>query len=218
MNMRRLHLILFLSFALFACKKKDEDFQPCDYLQDLTAYSFFKKGTYWVYKDSATSAQDCVFVYFDTVYSYHHKGNPLVKEGDYNFWDCRAHSSFDGYNYYYQIDMGFYGSNGVIGTWRKRTKPTNYVGTTFLMSNIFEEGSYIGAYTSPGGIYCRGFSQHFNMHSTNFYTVVKFEDTKNASEFSCRTFFYIGKNIGIVRKEIVDSNKVWNLIRYKIVQ
>ncbi|MDF2453926.1 MAG: hypothetical protein K0S26_3430 [Bacteroidota bacterium] len=32
------------------------------------------------------------------------------------------------------------------------------------------------------------------------------------------TYYYIAKNIGIVRREQLDSNRTWNLIRYNIVQ
>ena len=32
------------------------------------------------------------------------------------------------------------------------------------------------------------------------------------------TYYYIAKNIGIVRREQLDSNRTWNLIRYNIIQ
>jgi hypothetical protein len=216
-------VIALLTAALFGnCKcKKDPDPKPAEPivpLEDLTAYSYFKKGTYWIYKDSTTGVEDSMYVYSDTSYSYY-QNNGIQKEGNYMYYDCRAHSYYSGYNYYYRISMGYYGtstSGNVVGVERTKTNPS--VGSTYLMSNLFADGSFIHLYTSSGIVYFKEKWPTFNVLGNNFSNTVKFFDSKNPSEFNSPTNFYIAKNIGIVRSEKLDSNKVWNIVRYHINQ
>lgn len=209
----------FISLLFTACHKDPPvEPKPAVPLQDIKAYSYFKTGTYWIYKDSATSAEDSVYVYADTAYSYYNSGNPIVAAGNYMYYDCRAHSYYDTYNYYYQIDMGYYGSEGSVGVKRIRTKPGDYVGETFLMSNRFEKGESVTLYTGTGTSYFKIFYDSLSVMGKYYKKVVKFNDTRNASEYESSTNFYIAKNIGIVRKEKLDTITTWNLIRYRIIQ
>jgi hypothetical protein len=234
--MKKTILILMSALSVFAgCQYEYEPYfaapEPAIQLQDLTAYSYFKTGTYWIYKDSASGIEDSVYVFYDTVYSYYHSGNSIVSAGNYNYYECHAHSYTDTYNYYYKIDMGYYGSNGVMGTWRIKTKPGDYVGQTFLMNNYFKNGSKSYPYTSPGIVSYINYFDSINVNGNAFLNVVHFNDTKNASEnlstpfgsINPSTDFYIAKNIGIVKKHVYDTifntiNKTDNLIRYHIVQ
>ncbi len=216
--------IIFLSlFLIVACKKKKEDDEviPCRNFQDLQSFSYFKKGSYWIYKDSAGSSLDCVYVFNDTNYIYHNPGWGIIKEGDYQFYSNSLYSYFDGDQYFYKIDYGYYGSNGQVGTWRERRKqtPNGYNGTTFLMYNIFEEGSFINPWTSPGEVYYKGSYDTIRIEGIVYKNIAKFFDNHNASEKNeSPTNFWVAKNIGIIRKEILDSNKIWNLIRYNVKQ
>lgn len=216
-------VIALLLGALFGnCKcKKDPDPtpepKPTVPLEDLTAYSYFKTGTYWIYKDSATGIEDSVYVYFDTSYSYY-QNNGIQAAGNYMYHDCKIHSNSDTYNYYYKISGGNYSiSTGENGVERIRTKPGNYIGETYLMSNRFIEGDQIGLFTGTGTTYFKMEYSSFLLEGNIYNKVVKFYDDKNASEYESPTNFYIAKNIGIIRKEILDSMKIWNLIRYNII-
>jgi hypothetical protein len=228
-------ILINIVFVFTGCQYEYEPYfsapEPAIQLEDLNAYSFFKTGTYWIYKDSASGVEDSVYVFYDTVYSYFHSGNSIVSAGNYNYYECHAHSYTDTYNYYYKIDMGYYGSTKSIGTWRIKTKPGDYVGQTFLMSNKFIDGEAIAAYTSPGVISYKKSYDSVLIDNLIFNDVVWFNDTKNASEnlstpfgsINPATDFYIAKNIGIVKKHVYDTifntiNKTDNLIRYHIVQ
>ena len=46
----------------------------------------------------------------------------------------------------------------------------------------------------------------------------KMNNTIDVIQNSQKTNYFIAKNIGIIRKEYLDSAKVWNLVRYNIVQ
>ena len=108
--MKNILFILILIFVFGACKR-DTNTEPKPgtpvVYQDLTAYSYFKKGTYWIYKDSATSVLDSVYVPYDTSYSYY-QNNGIQKTGNYMFYDCPAYSYLDNHYTYYRISMGNY--------------------------------------------------------------------------------------------------------------
>lgn len=215
-----LSLIILIFFT--ACKKDPPVENPSTgsgYTpQDLTAYSYFKTGTYWIYKDSTSGVEDSVYVYADTSYQYFRTGT-VQQDGNYMYYNYHAHSYYDTYDYYYHIDMGNYIlSTKEVGTVRIRTKPTDYVGETYLMSNRFLPDDAIGWYLGTGMTYYKGDYDSINISGTYYYNVAKFYDTQNLTEYESPTHFYIAKNIGIIRKEKLDSNKVWNLIRYNIVQ
>ncbi len=217
---------ILLSIAIlffFTTCKKDPDVNPqtagpAYTLQNLAAYSYFKTGTYWIYKDSTSGVEDSVYVYTDTSYSYYQTG-AVQADGNYMFYNFIALSYFDTYHYHYSISMGNYSlSTGEVGVVRMRNKPTDYVGETFLMSNRFVANDVITWYLGAGSTYYKEFYDSVNILGTYYYSVAKFYDTNNASEYNSPTNFYIAKNIGIIKKEKLDSNKVWNLIRYNIVQ
>lgn len=220
--MKKIFFLTALTSLFFsACKRDPDPIQPSEppYTpQDLAAYSHFKTGTYWIYKDSTSGVEDSVYVYTDTSYSYY-QNNGIQAEGNYMFYNCIALSYFDTYHYHYSISMGNYIlSTKEVGTVRVRTKPTDNVGQTYLMSNRFVSDDAIGWYLGAGMTYYKGFYDSINILGTSYYDVAKFYDDKNSSEYESPTNFYIAKNIGIIKKQKLDSNKVWNLIRYNIVQ
>ncbi|MBL7883182.1 MAG: hypothetical protein JNL69_03890 [Bacteroidia bacterium] len=218
--MKKIVLYLFASVLFSAC---DYDYKPIFEeppapLEDLAAYSYFKKGTYWIYKDSVSGAEDSVYVNFDTAYSYY-QNNGLQAAGNYMFYFFAAHSFYDTYNYEYKISMGYYSitTNGV-GVERHRYKPGHYVGDTYLMHNRFVNGAFAGLYTGIGATYFIKYYDSINILGHYYPKTAKFFDTKNESEYESPTSFYISKHIGIVRKERVDTLQTWNLIRYHIIQ
>lgn len=210
------YLSFYTSLLFTAACKREQDTKPTVPLADLTAYSYFKKGTYWIYKDSTSGVEDSVYVYSDTSFKYH-QTNTVQKDGDYMYYDCRTHSYLTNFNCYYRISMGDYSiSTRENSVDRTRTNP--YVGDTYLMSDRFVDGDQIGLYTSPGTVYFKNKFSNYMVLGNSFQNTVKFYDSTNPSEFNSPTNFYIAKNIGIVRFEILDSNKVWNVIRYSIKQ
>lgn len=216
-----LFFIFFSSLLLSGCKKFEYEAYYEELpkpLEDLSAYSYFKTGTYWIYKDSASGVEDSMFVYSDTSYSYFQTGT-AQEEGNYMFYGFKAHSVYDTYDYLYNISMGNYGlSTKSVGVERIRTKPGDYVGETYLMTNRFVDGEFAVLYTGTGTTYFKQTYDSISLLNQNYYAVAKYYDSKNASEYESPTNFYIAKNIGIIRKEKLDTIQTWNLIRYHIVQ
>ena len=229
--MKHLLFLILLAITLLysSCKKDPNTSQPSKPpvpLQDLTVYSYFKTGTYWIYKDSATSILDSIYVPFDTSFSYYQNNN-IQAAGNYMYYDTRTYSYLDNHYCYYQISMGNYSIvNGYLGVER-----TSHTGTDYLMVNEFNN-TLFGYWGSPGVVtYCGSFDT-LNVNGIVFNNAVHFHDTNNSTEISYTTTFgycnpttdfFIAKHIGIVRKRIRDYqfntvNKTWNLIRYHIIQ
>ncbi len=58
----------------------------------------------------------------------------------------------------------------------------------------------------------------FILNSKNFSATQKWFNYGSDCDDGQNTTYYIAKNIGIVRREQLDSNRTWNLIRYNVVQ
>ncbi len=235
--MKKIIFILISSVTVFAgCQYEYEPYfatpEPAVQLEDLTAYSYFKTGTYWIYKDSASGVEDSVYVFYDTTFQYHLGPGNIQAEGDYMYYSYRANSSIDSFSYYYDIDYGFYspGTN-TVGVSRKKVKPGNYIGTSLLMVNYFKRNYPFGIYSSPGDLFFKTFHDSLQLNNTTYFSVASFEDTKNASEsymssfglINPKTEYSISKNIGVIKIKIIDNqfntiNKIKYLVRYHIVQ
>jgi hypothetical protein len=222
---------ILISLATTCKCKKDSDTKPTvPPLEDIKGYSYFKTGTYWIYKDSTTGAEDSMYVYADTSYDYYFSGTPLVAAGNYNYSKFACFSYLDSAIYTYKIDMAYYGGNKVP-VWRAKQTQTES-GQSFLMFGDFTPGTTLYAYTSPGAISCVKFYNSLIFNATNFQNVVHFYDTKNASEnryvipygsMNPATDYYIAKNVGVVKIRINDNvfntiHKTKSLMRYHIIQ
>ncbi|MBL7889220.1 MAG: hypothetical protein JNL24_06685 [Bacteroidia bacterium] len=235
---RSILIITIFIITLFSC---DYDYvpyfeapKPQIELQDLPAYAYFKTGTYWIYKDSASGVEDSVYVFYDTVFQYHLGTGNAQAEGDYMQYEWHSHNFTDEYNYDYKIDYGFYGlASKLVGVERWKFKPGDYVGNSYMMSNIFDSNYPFGYYGSPGTIYFKEEYDSLNIGGNIIRNVVHFQDTENASEniffpgygsLNPRTDYYIAKNIGVVKIRITDHtqfnliNKMQYLARYHIIQ
>ncbi|MBL7891407.1 MAG: hypothetical protein JNL63_02155 [Bacteroidia bacterium] len=65
---------------------------------------------------------------------------------------------------------------------------------------------------------CYGTFDSIIIQSGGYKSVVRFDDTYQYAERKNRTQVYIAKNIGIVKKVLLDSNHTWLLEKYNIVQ
>lgn len=234
-GMNRLILLtIFTAAFLSHCKCKKDDPQPNPTpavpLQDITQYAYFKTGTYWILKDSATGVEDSVYVFRDTAYLYY-QNNGIQAEGNYMFYTCQFHSYLTDYNYVHSISMGWYSTN-INSVLVEREKNNPYVGRSALMSNVFDIRYPHYYWLSPGEIRYKEWFDSLNADGIVYHNVVHFQDTENASEnfivgsigsINPTTDYFIAKNIGIVKIQINDyrfnqKHKTQNLIRAHIVQ
>ena len=224
---------LFTVFILLlwqGCRKKDPEAISGVYLfpQEIKDYTFFMPGTYWVYQDSISGVEDCVYVInytagIDTIdINSNNTGKEVVE-----YFGYETARTYDNFTYYYSSNTSF--SDQCVDNnekrpcfWTNREKwgPGNYVGGGFCFLYKF----YDGAWSYSG--WASGYSKvsivsHWNsiiLNSILYNSVVEFNDNKNITENDNQTNLFFARNIGIIRKELLDSNETWNLIRFNIVQ
>ena len=222
--MKNKFLYYALAFFIFSvcscsCDKEGGDPEPLpviDAPQALKDYIVFKPGTYWIYKDSTSGVVDSVFVTdfiegHDTLYPSH------AASGIYEWFQVNTHSALDGYDYYYKFNADdiYHIANTLYAVNREKLKPGDYVGTIYCFISPFTIG--LTAYTVYDVTTVSNYYSGITIGSHLFPEVVKIHETRNVTEEQQVTNFYFSKNIGIVRKELVDSSKVWNIERYFIV-
>lgn len=209
-------LICVVALATEGCKKKEvqDPYQNHMLAQETFDYGYFKVGTYWIYQDSITGAEDCVYVF------YNHTQIDTIPEDNYYKYDAGLYNWFelDAHSTYYDQDYNYWSNsswsteiNGYMNFVSRRTKGQF---ETVLWTNKFELGKTVYPYTQYGVVTCTSFYNSYK----SFQNVVVFNDTKNSTENDSPTNFFLAKNAGIVRKEILDSNRVWSLVMYKCIQ
>ena len=175
---------------------------------------FFKVGTYWVYQDSTSGALDSEWVYsstdgFDTI----RESYPSLPAGIYEWFKFRTYSNYGPVNeIYYEVSMTFSSPN------RSRVFRFKDAAETICMTSLFIDGDI--NYPPPQGsvVTCKGTIGDMIILNHSYRNVVKFNDSKNITEKNNNTNFYFAEHSGIIRKELIDSARVWNLKQFQIVQ
>lgn len=211
---------MFLAMGLLggSCCKKDEPVAPVNRLipAEMRAYWDFKPGTYWVYQDSANGLVDTM-----TVVTY--ENDTFLGTLNYDqssawceFLELRTIGS-DGAEDYFTINTTYAGSNysDVNVVWHSRygdpefnngyTKcfvyPYETDNITYWFGGLDDACKFEAKYDSAFG----------------YTDVVEMSNAHNLAEPNYQpTRTYWAKNIGLVRKVLVDSNRVYNLIDYHI--
>jgi len=221
--MKKLVYLLFVCICLTGCQKcKKKQPEPDSGFSspvntDLYAYAYFKPGTYWVYQDSISGILDSVYITYANSGTYTN-GDAEVAQGYYrgtfSWFKCDAISSYDHYKYQNWMDQSYEVNGGVPRVFREKYimpgSGTNYGQTIHL--GVAEIGKEFYVYPDKV-VYEKNYPSYklfgFTQKWVNKHSIIDYEQD---------TYYYITKNIGIVRREQLDSNRTWNLIRYNIVQ
>lgn len=202
-------LLLVFILLQYSCKKNDTLSQPYYNLEEVKAYSYFKIGSYWIYKDSITSIEDCVFV----TSAYDTSGDAFN-----DFYETETYSTYENYYYKNWMNEGWATQYKNTPVWREKYKPGDVVGQTFLLVYPFILNKGFSPYTQYGTVTLIDSFTNFPLNNNVFHGVMKFNDNKNSLEGNSSTNFFVASHYGIIRKEILDSNQIWNLLRCNIVQ
>jgi len=216
----KINFLLLLTFIfLIGCKKDKGSDQTVKYLsKDLKDYAYFKKGTWWVYKEDSSQAIDSIVVYnnMDTILIF--DGSTGTPEGKYESVECRAHSFYDEYNYYYYANTTWPGLEGKQYVFRDKTKPGDFAGATIAMFDNFVLNYQLPTLSQNGFVKLVEISDSLILINHTFYDVKKFYCSVNSTENDGETNFYFVRNLGIIRKELLSKNETWNLVKYHIIQ
>jgi hypothetical protein len=226
--MNKLISILFISIHLvsfFSCKK-DAKTEPDTGFNtpvntDLYAYAYFKPGTYWIYQDSISGILDSVYITSANKGTYTN-GDAEVAQGYYrgtfSWFKCEMISSYDHYKYQNWMDQSYeVTSNTPIVKRVKIQMPNSGTsgGTTINLA-IVPVGKIL--YVQLDHVLYETFYSNFNVKNINFLFTQKWYNFNSNCDDDQNTYYYIAKNVGIIRREQLDSNRTWNLIRYNIIQ
>jgi hypothetical protein len=197
--------------------------------QEVKDYCFFKTGSYWVYIDSLTGTQDCVYV--DNSYISVSDGRKLDGLDNKRFYEnmfVRTVHSIDQYNETFKTTPNVIGFNANV---LQSYSGPGYVGGRQHFNYPFELGT---KYFQPNNL-------KFELNKISKVKVLN-KDYSNVFKYYLerdgsmrRTFldaspehtYYLSKNIGMVKQviKIIDTNnsqntfnRVWLLDRYKIIQ
>ena len=226
-TIRKIAYILFISICLTGCQKcKKKQPEPdlgfsSPVNTDLYAYAYFKPGTYWVYQDSISGILDSVYITFANKGTYTN-GDAEVAQGYYrgtfSWFSCDAISSYDHYKYQNWMDQSYEvnGSAPTVNRERYIMPGSGNKNGETIHTAIISIGQKLTSY--PDYIYYQNFYTNFMVNNIVFNNVQKWLNKQSMIDAKQDTYYYISKNIGIVRREQLDSNRTWNLIRYNIVQ
>lgn len=244
--MKRFIYILFICICVTACNKCKKDKKPeskIDYGQykppiNLADYCFFKQGSYWVYQDSISGAIDCTYVTSAYVTTYtvdanagkdymgvFHYYNMFTKDGvgderQFEVYDEDAAESAKCCNGRYFCEAHWNrppktDSNGNITS-------GIYYGSYTFMFNDFNNGT-TGGSSDADECWSRGITPQLTIFNITYSEVKIFENSKNIYDnnwnvHSYKFKNYFVKNIGIVKRIDIDSNRTWLLKNHYVSQ
>jgi hypothetical protein len=212
--------------VVFSCKKDPEipycELHPddCVDVREVKDYFYFKIGSWWVYEEENSGVRDSVYVietYSDTS-SY--------------YFTTTLKSSYDGYRYLYWPGGGATSdaddnivkkSKRSTAITKAKSKPGELVSesTCFLFYPTPGLWTYSTFYwgagnSSTGKLTVEEIHNTYIVNDLTYFDVVHNSDECTSSEDGQFTDNFYSKEAGLIRKELSDSNQVWNLVEYHI--
>jgi hypothetical protein len=226
LSRRQLTSLAILATGLLSlgssCKDKnnksycEENPTKCSDIQGAKDYFLFKEGSWWVYQEENSLDKDSVYV---TEYS----NDP----NSYDF-DMRVYSVYQDYSYhlypFYAGGSQLCNASGNIHSTclsikRSKYKPGDALGeaTCFMWKNYQGQVAYVpNSAFENNQITVAAIMSTFAVQGVVFNDVVKIHELNTFIEGRQPTNHYFAKGVGLIRKELLDSNQVWNLVSYHI--
>jgi hypothetical protein len=187
-------------------------------IEEMKQWVLFKPGTYWIYEEENTGYIDTVAVteYFDGLSS-----------GGFAAFGCVMHSSFDGYNYdYYFNDSYSYDCQENDNCRCRRiacskSKPGDFFGDAYVFIFPLESGRMTGISATTdlfGNCSIVNYPVFFEGLVDTLSNCALFNTPYAVQHEWTQANYLMSTNIGIVKKELIDLNQIWNLIEYEIIQ
>lgn len=208
---------------IFSCKPKpapkpycEDNPVGCTDIQGVKNFFCFKMGSWWVYEEEFSGERDSVYV----TESINHTAN-------YDF-DMRIYSTYQDYYYHYFpiYASGSYKCNpsGDISTSCVRVKRSKYKasdyqgeGNCFLFTYNLGDSDNVSNTSFPNNkIIIESIYPQYNNGLLEFAETVMIHELNTLVEGKQPTNHYYSKGVGLIRKELLDSNQVWNLVDYHI--
>ena len=221
---RYLSFIVFLSvLVLHGCKDKEttqsyceQNPDGCQSISEAKDFFAFKLGSWWVYEEENTLQRDSMYVIESSI-------NP----NGYEF-DVWIQSDLTGYRYHYwpEYYSNIQGCSEIASSSKKclyinrsKGKYQDFLGGSYCFFVGYTSGSFVftgGTQTCENKLIVSKIFNSYNLGDFTFKKTINTTETCTRSEGYQKINVYYAKKIGIIKKELVDSNQVWNLVNYHI--
>lgn len=213
--------LLTLLLVMAACKDKEPNTNsdPCTNCQSVLEakdYFLFKVGSWWVYEEETTHERDSMYV-------TEANNDP----NSYGF-DIRIKSVLTGYEYhywpvYYQAIGGCSTTMPVhkkcLFVKESKGKLGDFIGESNCFFVKYGQGDFVSAFNvnfENNKVYIDSVYENYSVVDLNFLKTIKTRELAKVQDDNQPTNYYYSKGVGVVRKELLDSNEVWNLVNYYI--
>ena len=215
---------VFLIAIIFVQCRKDPKIPFCEEFPDqcveittVKDHFYFDVGTYWVYEEENSGKLDSQWV------------SKAFTKSNVCWFDYRIESSLIEHHFNISTDLlsGAIDSGLVPMTdrtiliSRSKTMAGDFIGTSWIAPFYYEKEDSVGNWGGVNAVsylWIENVYELLNLNNHEYSKVLKIIETHNVSENSQPTIHYYAKDLGLIKKELLDSNQVWNLIRYNIIK
>jgi len=188
-------------------------------MERIKDHYYFKTGSWWIYQEVTSHQLDSQWVSSDWV-------------NDCNF-DLVIKSSLDDYDRHRWTHLltpskncGLVEKRKLAYIERSKGKAGSHIGTSFIGVFYPVIGDYIyhfflGGYPDPKSsseLKINNIHNTYNILNSEYNNVIEINDQYNAIENSQPTTHFYAEGIGLIKKELIDSNQTWLLIDYNVEQ
>lgn len=221
-------MLALLAF-LFACHDKPSgsgvslcESNPgnCKSVLESKDFFLFKVGSYWVYEEETTHERDSMYVTEcindENGYNFSIRIHSALTDYDYHFWPT-FYPNIDGCNQTGTVIKKCLYVNRSKGKFQDNLGDAKAFFINYHEGDILNTGSDMD-YCPNGKLIVSEVDSSYLLSNQIFHNVVKiFESCPRHEGFQPVNTYY-SKNIGIIRKELLDSNQVWNLVNHYVIQ
>jgi hypothetical protein len=236
--MKNLVYILVICITITGCQscKKDKIIptpissqNPGGY-QALKDLCYFKTGSYWVYQDSIHPTEyDSVYVIqyginWDTL----HTEAICVKPGIYELFGTKTkNSKGETRDFICQSEEAYIcNKNGRLTVQNGAGYVAPFISSWFIPGYIILDVPANGTLNYGGRItYVNNYDSinlsgkyYKNIREVNHFSFQYYGSSTTIYSYKYNTNFYLANHVGIVKMVEIDSNRVWNLVRYHVIQ
>jgi hypothetical protein len=211
-------IILFLLLVGSCCHPSTvKEYDGCAAESNLflhRSYFYFEVGSFWIYENEMTQELDTVFV-FDV--------SEGIDDDGFDWFNMNVSSTLTGHiNGYNYNEFFSHESNVNSDCWNRLVSRSSALPGDFIgASRMFMTPGLVGNRVFHGGngsTEILSVQEEFQIGSEFFPDVIAYYTDVDASENYVSTKYHFAKNIGLIRKEIIDLDEVWELIEYEIVE
>jgi hypothetical protein len=218
--------MLSMAILTFSCKKKkdpptycEEHPTECAPISEAKEFFLFKPGSWWVYQEETSLVRDSLYV------------TEYTNFDNYDF-DARYKSALTGYEFHFFVYA--YAGGGPIGVCdpvkpvkgscitisRSKYKPNDFIAEDYCFIYNANKNDFIYTFSTNcetyGKITITEVFQVYSLKTFNYNKTIKINENCTAIENNQETNHYYSQGVGLIRKELIDSNQVWNLVNYHI--